>query len=353
MNSNFSFLSDMFPELEKMGSLAEGYLYSDPNTCLFKLGTFAEIMVNYMFDMDNLTPPVVDNTHSNRLKILWNEGLLPRDINDIFYVLRKKRNDAVHEGYDCFEECKTLLKLAHTLAVWFMEIYGDYNYEPSEYILPDDNRSQSDYKELLETNEKLAAELEKARAAALAALSIKSVPNAERKNRVDKATQKIKLNEKETRYLIDEQLRRVGWETDTENLRYSKGTRPAKGRNIAIAEWPTDSSVCKYGAVDYALFVGLKLVGVVEAKADRINVSSFIDTQCREYSMGIKAEHAEYVIDTWGEYKAPFLFATNGRPYLKQLETKSGVWFRDARKESNIAKALQGWIDPQGISFGN
>ena len=349
MKNNFSFLSDMFPELEKIGSLAESYLHSDPNTCLYKLGTFAEIMVGYMFDMDNLTPPSTDNTHSNRLRILWQEGLLPRDINDIFYVLRKKRNDAVHEGYDSFEECKTLLKLAHTLSVWFMQIYGDFKYEPSDFVLPDDNRNQPDYKKLLEENEKLALELEQARTVTLSELAAKTISGVERKKHIDKATQKIKLNEKETRYLIDEQLRRVGWEADTENLRYSKGTRPAKGRSIAIAEWPTDSAICKYGAVDYALFVGLKFVGVIEAKADHINVSSFIDTQCREYSMGIKAEHSEYVINTWGDYKAPFLFATNGRPYLKQLETRSGVWFRDARKDSNIAKALQGWIDPQGL----
>ena len=89
MNTNFTFLTEMFPELEKTGSLAEGYLYSDPNTCLFKLGTFAEIMVNYMFDLDNLAPPETDNTHANRLRMLWQAGYLPQDINDIFYVLRK------------------------------------------------------------------------------------------------------------------------------------------------------------------------------------------------------------------------------------------------------------------------
>ena len=349
MNSNFSFLADMFPELEKTGNLAEGYLYSDPNTCLFKLGTFAELIVKYMFDMDGIAPPKVDNTHQTRLKILWQEGLLPRDINDIFFVLRKKRNAAVHDGYDSFEEAETLLRLAHALSIWFMQVYGDYEYEPTDFVLPDDNHNESGYKELLEEKEKLVLELEQTRADALSALATKTTSGTQRKKRVDKATGKIKLSEKETRRLIDEQLRRVGWEADTETLRYSKGARPAKGRNIAIAEWPTDSVVCKYGAVDYALFVGLKLVGVIEAKADSINVSSFIDTQCREYSMGIKDEHAEYVIDTWGEHKAPFLFATNGRPYLKQLETKSGVWFRDARKESNIPKALQGWIDPQGL----
>ena len=44
------------------------------------------------------------------------------------------------------------------------------------------------------------------------------------------------LTEKETRELIDKQLRQVGWEANTKELRYSNGTRPAKGRNMAIAE---------------------------------------------------------------------------------------------------------------------
>jgi type I restriction enzyme R subunit len=36
----------------------------------------------------------------------------------------------------------------------------------------------------------------------------------------------------------------------------------------------------------------------------------------------------------------PFVFSANGRPYLKQLETQSGIWFRDARKPTNHRRAL-------------
>ena len=183
----------------------------------------------------------------------------------------------------------------------------------------------------------------------MSALIDTSVNQPERKKRASKILNNFNLSEKETRFLIDAQLRKVGWEVDTENLRYSKSTRPQKGKNIAIAEWPTDSSVCKYGKVDYALFAGLKLIGVVEAKAVHKDVSSVIDNQCREYSMGIIEEHKSFLAGTWGKYKVPFLFATNNRPYLKQLETKSGIWFRDARNDSNIPKALQGWISPQGL----
>ena len=45
------------------------------------------------------------------------------------------------------------------------------------------------------------------------------------------------MNEAETRLLIDSQLRKFGWYADSINLRQSKGTRPQRGKNIAIAEW--------------------------------------------------------------------------------------------------------------------
>ena len=349
VNSNFSFLAELFPALEKMGGLAESYLYSDPNTCLYKMGSLAETIVNYMFELDGLTPPAKDNTHANRIKVLQLEDLIPKVIGDIFYIIRIRRNEAVHEGYESLEECKTLLEMSHTLSVWFMQTYGDREYEPADFVPPGDMRNQADYQKLLEENEKLLAELEKAHAAALSKPVHKRVDVSERRQYADRAARKLKRSEKETRYLIDAQLRKAGWEADTEKLRCSKGTRPVKGRNMAIAEWPTDSNVCKYGSADYALFIGLKLVGVVEAKAAHIDVPSVIDNQCREYSIGIKDEHADYVIGHWGAYKAPFLFAANGRPYLGQLETKSGVWFRDARKDTNIPKALRGWISPQGL----
>ncbi|MGD1949001.1 MAG: type I restriction endonuclease [Leptolyngbyaceae cyanobacterium] len=74
----------------------------------------------------------------------------------------------------------------------------------------------------------------------------------------------IALTEHEVRRLIDQQLQAVGWEADTDNLHYSKGTRPTVGRNIAIAEYPLGGN----RRADYALFVGTKLLAVLEAKAE-------------------------------------------------------------------------------------
>ncbi|MFX6040555.1 hypothetical protein ABTE96_21535, partial [Acinetobacter baumannii] len=71
----------------------------------------------------------------------------------------------------------------------------------------------------------------------------------------------VELDEAATRRRIDQQLQDAGWEADSETLRHSLGTRPQKGKNIAIAEWPTTE-----GPADYVLFLGLTPVAAVEAK---------------------------------------------------------------------------------------
>lgn len=42
----------------------------------------------------------------------------------------------------------------------------------------------------------------------------------------------------------------------------------------------------------------------------------------------------------WGEYRLPFTFSSNSRPYLKQLATKSGIWFCDVRRPTSLARAV-------------
>ena len=346
MKSNFEFLNRYWPALAQIGAAAENYVYSDANACLYKLGMFGERLILEIFAFEHIKEPASDNTHANRIRLLKREGLLPKKIDDILYALRKTRNDAVHAGVDSVEDAKTLLTMTYNLAVWFMEVYGDWGYIAPDFVMPE-NVVQPDYEAIIKEQEEKIAALSKQVAAVSTAASSKT--SKERAEKGETASESMELSEAETRYLIDEQLRKFGWESDTNNLRYSKGTRPQKGRNLAIAEWPTDSAVGKNGSADYALFVGLRLVGIVEAKKAAIDIPSVIDHQCKEYAKGIKAEHEEYVINQWGSYKVPFVFATNGRKYLKQVETKSGIWYLDLRSGANAPKALQGWISPEGL----
>ena len=56
-----------------------------------------------------------------------------------------------------------------------------------------------------------------------------------------------------------------------------------------------------------------------------------------------------WIEDVQHSFLVPFVFSANGRPYLKQVETQSGIWFRDARKPANHRRALVDWPTPDGL----
>lgn len=343
MKSNFAFLKSHFPVLANFGILAEKYCYSDSNSCIMKLGMIGETIVNLMLTYDKIKIPT-DCNAVTKIKILSLQGLLTPDLSDILHALRKARNKAAHTNYENIKEGQTLLEMAYSLCEWFMQAYGDLQYKHCKFVMP----TEADAQSITDNDDKAAEEkmLEETEKIAAAA---KAVAADERRKRALTAASQRQKSEAETRYMIDTQLRKVGWEADTENLRYGKGIRPQKGKNLAIAEWPTLSAAGNKGRADYALFAGEKLVAVIEAKAEHKDIPSVIDYQCKEYVQNIRPEDEKYVITTWGKYKAPFVFATNGRPYLAQLETKSGIWFLDLRESANMPKALRGWISPDGM----
>ncbi len=161
----------------------------------------------------------------------------------------------------------------------------------------------------------LAAELRalQAQAAAAPAAAIDAILA-----RAQAAGARVTLDEAATRQLVDKQLREAGWDADSQLLTHARGARPQKGKDQAIAEWPTDK-----GPADYVLFAGLVPVGVVEAKRERTDVSAAIE-QSKRYSRAYRLSAGETAPGgPWDGYRIPFLFATNGRPYLRQMQTKS------------------------------
>ncbi len=344
-NSNFEYLNEYYPQLAKLGIAAECYLYSDPNACIYKLGLLSETIVNAVFDIEKLKLPE-DKKLATKVRILKKEGILPKIIDDILYALRIRRNDAVHAGLDSVDNAKILLKMAYSLSNWLVEVYIDWQYKAKPFILPEEIPAIDYEKVILEKEAQINALNEQ-----LSSIKeIKQTSSIERKKQAESVSEGLDISEEETRFFIDEQLRRVGWTVDTKEICYSKGARPQKGVNQAIAEWPTDSKVSKNGYADYALFIGLQLVGIIEAKKAMLDIPSVIDYQCKDYSRCIKENDSKYCLaKCCKDFQVPFVFATNGRKYLKQIETKSGIWFLDLRDESNAPYALKGWISPEGI----
>lgn len=124
MASGFSFLRTQFPGLEKTGEFAERYLYSDSNSCLFKLGLLCEDIVNKMFDFDNIAMPYqMKDTLVNKIRLLENEEYITEDLARIMHRLRLGGNEARHEGTDSLQKAKLLLPQAYTLRMVYAGVW--------------------------------------------------------------------------------------------------------------------------------------------------------------------------------------------------------------------------------------
>jgi type I restriction enzyme R subunit len=398
-SANFDFLEIDEPQLVRLGGQAERYFRDDPNTCLLKLRQFGELLAQLTAAKTALfTSP--EEAQADLLRRLNLEKILPDDTGELFHRLRVSGNRASHALSGNHAEALTTLKIARELGVWYFRTFVDAKYRPGPFVPPPDPAAataalQEEMDRLrqvvLETQSSAEAAKVAAEEQARARLTAEELARAERDDRTvweqvaaeaeaakaalvtqpaalqaaaaqapasainqviakaETAAASISLDEVATREIIDAQLRNRGWEIDTALLRYSAGSRPVKGRAMAIAEWPTKS-----GPADYALFIGLQCVAVVEAKRRNKNVSSAID-QAQRYSRGFRfREGIEAVGGPWPNTKdesfnIPFTFSANGRRYLRQIETESGIWFRDVRKPTNQRRALVDWYTPDGL----
>lgn len=388
-SANFGFMRPYGPQFERLGALAERYFAEDPNTCLIKLRQFCELLAQEVAARCGVYT-TAEEPQIDLLRRLRAERLVSVEVIDLFHHVRIAGNRANHAHDDDQSVALTALKVTRELAIWFHRSFGKArNFVAGPFVPPEDPRQASAalqaelerlrdqlYATLDETTraraeaeeaqkaresaeekaariaeevavwEQLAHEADEARKAkevelaALQSAAIRAAPE-ERDllaRMVEQAAGSIQLDEAATRAVIDRQLRERGWEADSSTLTYAAGVRPTRNRNLAIAEWPTET-----GPADYALFVGERCVGIVEAKRFRKNVSAAID-QAERYGLGLKGVGIEQTYPDG--FRVPFAFATNGRPYLKQVETESGIWFRDLRRPANLRRALADWFTP-------
>lgn len=158
MASNFSFLGKYWPELALLGETAESYLYSDPNACIFKIGMLAEQIVQGIFSYEKIELPE-DTRQSNLIRVLKYRSIIPENIDNILYSIRRARNDAVHVGCESTDRARILLEMAYNLCIWYMEVYGDWSFVAAEYVEPADISSKKEFTSIIESHEEKLKEL--------------------------------------------------------------------------------------------------------------------------------------------------------------------------------------------------
>ncbi|MCE4958008.1 type I restriction-modification system endonuclease [Macrococcoides caseolyticum] len=354
MKTNFDIFPDEWKLLKTLGKNAELNLYREPSVSLIQMRIFSEKITEAIFEFEDLDR----NKYSkqiDRINFLERKDIIPSDIVEVLHTIRRTGNKAAHEMIGTKNEAEYILNRSLQLANWFIEMYISFSFVPSEFIIPE-NIDLLKQKELESLKEKIKENeiiIEKERKKYENKLSqIKNEPNheknkRERRMRVKNYLNRYVLSEKETRDIIDEQLRLVGWEADSSIIDYRKGARPEKNKAKAIAEWPCKLYNGKIGRADYALFDGLKLVAVIEAKKFGHDIPGDLP-QAKEYAKGILAEDYINLIEE-NDFKVPFIYSTNGRPYIEQLKTKSGIWFYDVRNPNSPERALEKWHSPEDL----
>lgn len=343
--SNFAHLAAEDEQLLRLGRLAEEYFTADPNTCLLKLRQWAELLAQLVASRVGLfaTP---HEPQAELLRRLEDQLILSREVGMLFAEVRRAGNAASHHRKGSHRTALSALKLSWQLGVWFHRTFRDGAFEPGTFREPPARPVRvADLEARLAESESAQAAL----AARLAALQAEAeaMPRATVRGYVEaaqQATDRIELDERETRELIDEQLRAAGWMVDSQTLRHGRGARPERGLNLAIAEWPTAE-----GPADYVLFAGLEPLAAIEAKRVHRAAAGALK-QAERYARGFAPPESEEKLgDRWGEFRLPFAFAANGRPYVKQLEQAGGVWFRDLRRPTNLMRPLVSWPSPEGL----
>ncbi len=341
MKSKFIFFKNHYPALYDFSSLAESLYYVDPSSSISKSRLLGEKLIQIIAAFERVD--LFDKNQHLAIGLLKDINILPELVADIFHVVRKSGNVAAHHGKNSKEEALYILKKIFTLSVWFYETYENDFIEDKSYELP--SRIENEEIESLKKKvDQLSLQLQDYQAKIEDFNDSKEKIESRRKLGQEKAN-KIDWNELETRInLIDEQLRSAGWECDTIKLNYKTyKTLPEKGKNKAIAEWP-----CGTKYADYALFVGLELYGLVEAKRFGVDISTDL-RQSKIYSEKIYKTEGMHLLGNWDDYQVPFIFSTNGRAYFEQLKTKSGIWFQDMRKVTNRAYPLRGFYSPASL----
>jgi type I restriction enzyme, R subunit len=388
--TNFDHLKAYDEQLVRLGLLAERYFPDDPNTCLLKLRQLAEALAQLAASSVGLFGSP-EEKQVDLLRRLQDHGILPREVAVLFHEVRRAGNDANHKLAGDHRTALLALRLTWQVSLWFHRTFKDPDYKSGPFVPPSapadagsDLRSELDAaraelatyraahheaRQALEATKARAQQSEEERAFWESMAAEAEASRHELTQRIQElqahasqqpaqavtklvaaantAAATLQISEADTRKLIDEQLAAAGWTADSVALTYAKGVRPQKGKHLAIAEWPTQS-----GPADFVLFIGLIPVAVIEAKRKNIDVSGALQ-QAKRYSRDFQAEGdlemPSFEAGGQQSFRIPFAFSTNGRPYLRQLATKSGIWFCDLRRPYNLSQPLDGWHTPEGL----
>jgi type I restriction enzyme R subunit len=123
VSSNFHFLIKQDERLARLGALAERYFFDDAPSALIKLRQLAEFMAKDVAARHGLLPSNLV-TFDEVLRTLKLKSILPNEIAELFFHIRRLGNAAAHENAGTANQALAALKIARAAAIWFHQSYG-------------------------------------------------------------------------------------------------------------------------------------------------------------------------------------------------------------------------------------
>jgi type I restriction enzyme, R subunit len=334
--TNFGYLLTYEPMLVVHGAAAEAALFTDPNTAMFKCRLFGEALTARAFIEFGI--PNMPDKQFSRLKLLSDQGFLTQRVRGWFDAVRKIGNQAVHEGYAAQRDALLLVRACYELGAWFSRtVSGNREVAPpfvppqprdsAEPATAEESQALHELRGLLSTYHaelvEMKTTIDEQTARSTAEAAARSAANQEilgavqaqagmqelvqqLSSKVDDLQRQLRteaaaatpidaalreeyveraaiasrplLTEAQVRRIIDRMLADAGWvvqDRAATNVHASLG--------VAVREVPTAT-----GRADYLLYVGAKLVGVIEAKREGVSLGA-VDRQTERYASGLDA----------------------------------------------------------------
>lgn len=308
---NFEFLRPRRAAMADLGGFAERYAYSDPPSCLLKLRSLLEEMVESIYAEQRLPQP-----ERAGLNDLMNEAvfvdLVPNVVREKMHALRLRGNKAAHGDAVRPETIEPLLRHAHDVASWFFitidagRLPGVGKFAPPP-VVPLDEQTKGELKrekkvlaeELARQEARLQqvlTKLEQERAKHDAEARAAKEALAELKAIGEQAAASLNFSEAQTRrFLIDTALVDAGWTVGPKGVDTDQ-----VGQEVRLHGIP--NNVTGDGYADYVLWGadGLPLA-VVEAKRTAKDGEQG-RTQSWTYATALERKHG----------RRPVMFYTNG-----------------------------------------
>ena len=135
MSANFLHLRGYDEQLFRLGFLAERYFPEDPNTTLLKLRQLAELLAQQVAARFGVEIRVEETQQQLLRRLEW-DGVLEREVAELFHGVRRKGNLANHDLHDDHATALKILRMAWQLGVWFHRTFGDPQFRSGPFQPP-------------------------------------------------------------------------------------------------------------------------------------------------------------------------------------------------------------------------